>query len=357
MWEKVFGLSQWSLTLDASILFMQDVWNFYLYSGNKAFLSDYYPVLQKIVGYLETILDTEGLMKVKDIGLPNVWLDHFAFQEQHHKTCALNLLVSGCLKEYFHKIANVLDKFDDATRTLRLANKLLDVVQLKFWDDDAGIYVCNLPWVNDKSEYLYDEMSLSFALIFDLCPGNRVDQCLETLMARPSNLGRVFASNCNWVYTALAKFGQMQFVLNDLRDIWAVLPPVLLNNTLPECLDVQPDTVNEWSHSAVVPLFSLYEDILGIQALQLGFERIRICPQLCDIGSISVDCYIPQGKIIFDVVDTGEEYKITITIPKGCSGEFCIPKDDSVVFNKYDDSSSFDTKALVEGENKFVIKK
>lgn len=57
---------------------------------------------------------------------------------------------------------------------------------------------------------------------------------LKALAECPPEMGLSYPCNAGWRYWALAKLGRADVVLEELRERWAVLPSVALNNTLQE---------------------------------------------------------------------------------------------------------------------------
>ena len=91
-----------------------------------------------------------------------------------------------------------------------------------------------------------------------------------------------------WRLWALGKCGRADVIVKDLRERWATLDSVRLNNTLQENWHVKPDSNSEWSHCPVIPLYIPTMSLAGIKPLAPGFGRCEIRPQLADLDLLEL---------------------------------------------------------------------
>ncbi|HXY42036.1 MAG TPA: alpha-L-rhamnosidase C-terminal domain-containing protein, partial [Vicinamibacteria bacterium] len=194
-----------------------------------------------------------------------------------------------------------------------------------FWDERRGLFVNNRPWQEqDGGERLCDR-SLAMALLFDQYPGGRVREAIDTLVALPPGLGLSYPSNACWRYWALARHGRIDAVLRDLRQRWATMPSVLLNNTIGEEWTTRPDSTSQWSHTAIVPLYSLYMDIAGIRPAEPGFARVAVRPQPGDLKEVSVTARTVRGEVTVSAEASGAVHRVAVTLPGDTPGELLLP--------------------------------
>src|SRR6185295_6554000 len=135
----------------------------------------------------------------------------------------------------------------------------------------------------------------------------RTQRTLEILIERPTEFGRNFPANAGWRFWALSRMGRADVALREFREHWARLPSVVENNTIQENWSVRSDSTDQWSHSAVAPLYILFSDIAGIRPLAPGYARYQVRPQLCDLQDIELIAHLPQGALYFKAerVDDG----------------------------------------------------
>ena len=112
-------------------------------------------------------------------------------------------------------------------------------------------------------------------------------------------MGFSYPANAGWRLWALAKGGRADVILKDLRERWATMDSVRLNNTLQEDWKAQPDSGAQWSHCAVVPLYIAYMGLAGIRPLEPGFRRVEIRPQLADLEELELTAFTVRGPIHF----------------------------------------------------------
>ena len=159
------------------------------------------------------------------------------------------------------------------------------------------------------------------SILFDQCPGGAVQAAVKALAERPPEMGLSYPCNAGWRYWALSKAGRADVVIEDLRRRWAVMPSVVLNNTLQEDWTVRSDSSSQWSHCALAPLFVLFMDIAGIRPTAPGFSRCQIRPQLGDLGQLSLTAQTVRGPIQFDAQAERGGHQIRVSLPAGCAGK------------------------------------
>src|SRR5690606_3566560 len=119
-------------------------------------------------------------------------------------------------------------------------------------------FVNNLPWLSEEGEPRMCDRSLATAILFDQCPGSDIAEPVRLLAEMPKHVGGSYPANAGWRLWALAEAGRSDVVLADLRQRWARMDSVRLNNTLQEDWQVTPDSGAQWSHCGVAPLYILH---------------------------------------------------------------------------------------------------
>ena len=116
---------------------------------------------------------------------------------------------------------------------------------------------------------------------------------------------------------ALAKANRMDVILKDMRELWATMPSVTINNTIQEFWQTEPDSWSQWSHCAVGPLVILYQGIAGIHPLKPGYEECMISPQLGDLTDVELEVQTPAGGIHFKTEGKYGKRTLLLDIPAG----------------------------------------
>jgi hypothetical protein len=152
-----------------------------------------------------------------------------------------------------------------------------------------------------------------------------VQPALDALVSLPPDLGLSYPSNACWRYWALARHGRIDAVLRDLRERWATMPSVRLNNTIGEEWTTRPDSTSQWSHTAIVPLYSLYMDVAGIRPARPGFAEVSVRPQLGDLASLELTARTVRGPIGFAARRTAAGHQVTVNLPEATPGLLVTP--------------------------------
>jgi alpha-L-rhamnosidase len=266
--------------------------------------------------------------------VPSLYIDHNAFKKQRHKQCSFNLYAAAMME---HALAPLCDAFGDrrwATSARECGAGLLKQTTKRFWDRERGVFVDNLPWLPAEKEIRLSDRTLATSILFDQCPGGKQKRALAALAELPAEMGFSYPANAGWRLWGLAKGGRADVLVNDLRTRWATMESVRLNNTLQEFWIVKPDSTSQWSHCAVVPLYVLYMNIAGIRALEPGFKRYEVVPQLADIESLSLTANTVLGPIRFETKGLPGNRVVALELPTRGEGEIALDPRESVPLRK-----------------------
>lgn len=329
--ERQFGLTGWGPILDHGVGFNFDCWHHFLYTGDLDAIKEPYPRLIRFARYLDSIRGKDGLLAVEEIGIPSVWIDHNAYERRRHKQCAFNLYAAAMFE---HALAPLCRAFGDRTqeRAARDFGRGLRTAAVgRFWSAERGLFVNNLPWLEEEGGRVrLCDRSLATAVLFDQCPGRKSGPALRALAECLPEMGLSYPANAGWRLWALAKGGRADIILKDLRDRWATMDSVKLNNTLQEDWLARPDSGQQWSHCAVVPLYIAYMGLAGIKPLEPGFRRVEIRPQPGDLDRLELVARTVKGPLVFSSRGKRGNRELTLELPEGCEGELVLPAGENV---------------------------
>ena len=316
--ERQMQLTDWGPILDHGVGFCFENYYYYQYTGDLEGLRESYPRLLRFFDYLKALRGEALLLPVEDIGIPSVWIDHQAFRVQRHKQCAFNMYVSAMCIKALSPLCMAMGNDENAREVMHFGKSLLDNVVTSFWSPDRNVFVDNLPWVHEENEGCrYSDRTLAMAILFDFCPNGNNKECIRILSESPKEMGISYPCNAIWPLWALSKAKCMDVVMGQLRKQWAEMPSVLLNNTIQEFWQTEPDSWSQWSHCAVAPLIILYQGIAGITPLKPGYEQTLIRPQLSDLENVKLEVQTPLGGITFMAKGALGERMLTLAVPKG----------------------------------------
>jgi hypothetical protein len=328
--ERQLDLTGWGPILDHGVGFNFDCWSHYLYTGDLDALREPYGRLLRFAQYLRSLVGADGLLPVEALGIPSVWIDHNAYQRQRHKQCAFNLYVAAAMQ---HALAPICRAFGDAGQAKvadQFGKDLLRAAVRRFWRRERALFINNLPWLAEEKTPRTCDRSLATAILFDQCPGRRTDAALHSLANCPPEMGFSYPANACWRLWALARGGRADVIVEDLRERWATMDSVKLNDTLQEDWKAAPDSGAQWSHCAVVPLNIAYHGLLGLKPLAPGFKRFELRPQLADLADLDITAFTVQGPLNFLARGPLGKREVTLRLPPGGNGELVLPQGERV---------------------------
>ena len=328
--ERQLDLTGWGPILDHSVGFNFDCWHHYLYTGDLNALREPYPRLLRFADYLPSIRDAHGLLAVENLGIPSVWIDHIAYQQQRHKQCAFNLYAAAMLEHALAPICTAMGDGARAASAKKLGRFLRRAAVARFWDPEREVFVNNRPWLAEDPVIRCCDRSLATALLYGQCPGGRTRAALQMLVDVPPEMGLSYPANAGWRLWALAQGGRTDVIAHDLRHRWATMGSVIENNTLQEDWEARHDSNQQWSHCPVVPLYIAYHGLAGIRPLTPGCGRIEIRPQPADITELTLTAHTVHGPIRFASRGLRGDRRITLEIPAGANAELVLPRGERV---------------------------
>jgi hypothetical protein len=137
---------------------------------------------------------------------------------------------------------------------------------------------------------------------------------LRILAQTPSNMGVSYPANAGWRLWALAKGGRADVVVKELRERWALLDSVRLNNALQENWHVKPDSDSQWSHCPGPALCGDYEPGGNCRSSQAS-NGLKSSPT-GGLEELEFTAYRPQGPIEFNVKGKKSDRTWRACLPK-----------------------------------------
>ncbi len=328
--ERQLDLSQWGSILDHGVGFMLDCRHHYFYTGDLGALKEPYPRLLRFAQYLQGLQGPDGLLPVENLGIPCVWMDHNAYQQQRHKQCAFNLYVAAAMEQALAPICRSFGDDRQAKAVERFGKELTRATVRRFWSVEQGLFINNLPWLDQDKTPRTCDRSLATSILFDQCPGNHTAAALDSLVKCPPEMGFSYPANQCWRMWALAKGGRGDAIVTDLRRRWATLRSVKENNTLQENWQARPDSPDQWSHCGVVPLYIAYQGLMGLKPLEPGFKRFELRPQFGDLEEFEATAFTVRGPISLRSRGKSGEREVDLQWPPGGQGELIVPQDEAI---------------------------
>ena len=342
-WPSVDRLDRWGqrqveathcgAILDHGVQFAFDCWQHYEYTGDLAPLNEPYPRLLRFSRYLREKIGDDGLLPVEQeaYGFPIVYIDFVkCYPKQRHRQCPFNLKTAAMFSQALSPMCRAFGDPQLASDLDQIGRQILDATVSRFWSAEHGAFVDNLPWMREEGGAHYSDITLGMSVMFDQCPGNAIQRSVELLAARPKELGIAYPTNACWRFWALGRGGRADAILKAFREVWATMDSVRLNNSISENYKCSPDSMSQWSHAAVVPLYIAAMSLAGIRALAPGFARYEIRPQLADLPDLALDVQTPRGPIGFSAKGQLGDRTLVLTLPSDAAGELVVHGDEQL---------------------------
>lgn len=318
--QRFMGTSDWGPLLDHGVGFVFDCWLHYLDTGDLDALREAYPRLRRFVNYLYEIARRgDGMVPVEHLKIPAVWIDHDAYQQRRHVTCAFNLYVAAMFRYALAPIADALGDQTYVQAMRRRSDVVLSDTVRKFWDKHRNLFVINKPWLHEENGPRFCDRSLATAILFDQLPVD-TGEAVRMLADSPKEMGLSYPANAGWRYSALINGGRADVVWDDFRKRWATMQSVKLNNTIQESWDVESDSDSQWSHCAVVPLYVLFEDLIGLRPVTPGYATYEIRPRLAEASAFEATAHTPVGPVRVKTSPTADGCEVRVTAAPGGNG-------------------------------------
>ncbi len=331
--QRQLGLTKWGPLLDHGVGFNFDCYYYYLYTGDLEALNEVWPRLKRFNQYLKSIVGEDGLLPVENLGIPAVWIDHEAYEQQRHKQCAFNLYAAAMMKNAFGLLAEAKGEYQTARDANAFSYELLNNTISKYWDTTQKLFVCNKPWVKEEGKERMCDRSLSTAILFDLCPYEQQEAAISALVNKPENMGLSYPTNANWYLWALGKAGKIDIVFQDFQERWIKMDSVHQNNTMQEFWNVIPDSGSQWSHASIAPLFSVYMDIAGIRPIEPAYKQFQIHPQPGNLEYLELENYTPFGPIGFLLTGKKGNRLLKLKIPINTTCQLVLDEKEKIKLN------------------------
>jgi hypothetical protein len=324
--QRQLDLTAWGPILDHGIQFVFDCWNYHLYTGKSDALREAYPRLLVFFEYLMSLKGRDGLLPVENLGVPIVWMDNAeAYEKQRHRQLAFNLYCAAMCEHALAPLTAAMGAGRAAAPIAAAGADLRRASVRRFWSDADGAFVNNLPWSTSEGGKRFDDRSLATSVIFDQCPRGNTKTAVAKLVRMPKDTGMSFPPNAVWRHWALAKAGQIETILSELRGRWYEMDSVIENNTLAEGWRPERDSGAQWSHSPMAPLIMMHMGLAGVRPTGPGYSECDIRPQPGSLPSFDIVTHTVNGPIRVKFATNQGAKKLYISLPSGVNARLILP--------------------------------
>jgi hypothetical protein len=272
---------------DQNIAAVSMLWNYFLYSGDKALLEELYPFAKKFVQQCASTANSDGMLVMQSSQGWNLWnwIDwgsNMDIQDGSANTVC-NAMYIGLLNSMMN-IADTLGINADVPYYQGLQTKVKNKFNDYFWNGSA--YVFNNK--NGVKSAVVDDRSGAWAVLAGMVDEAKKPLVLNTLKIRND------ASPYQEMYIELAMsqldptetLKRVRTRYADMIDSWS--------STLWEEFPASNSNNHAWSAG---PMYHLSAYFLGVRPLKPAFSEFSFLPLLGDLKQISGVVPSPRGNI------------------------------------------------------------
>jgi alpha-L-rhamnosidase len=319
---------------DYTQAFLVWTWDYYMQTGNKAFLQNNYNKLKKIADYVYNYRnDSTGLihnLKGGDGLYEHGIIDWPVSMRYGYDMSVESRTVVDVYAwldfELIARLAGIVGNRADQDNYQARANSMKDAINSRLINKD-GVYVDGVDVHNKQSLHVSQHANI-FPLAMDIVPSDSRSAVIAEVKNRKMNVGMV---SLRWLPESLGKADEgahlIDLYTNTEWDGWA--KTILRGGTV--TWESWNANLNKDSMShpwGAVGLLAMQQYILGVQALKPQHELIQIKPLAFGDRLSFARGILPtdRGDIGIAWNSKGESFSLTIHIPDNVTARVYVPK-------------------------------
>lgn len=288
--------------MDYTFYWFKGVYDYYLFSGDVAFVREMYPKMQTLMKYCLQRTDSNGMAE----GQPDDWIFVDWVDFPMHKRgvmCFEQILFCKALETMALCAEIVGDKENDYQRQ---AQQLRTTFEKTFWSDEHHAYLHNIE--DGHTNTMVTKFPNMFALLYGYADGERREEIMKHVMLN-SNVEAITTPYMRFYeLEALCMAGMQDEVLKEIKDYWGGMLGEGATSFWEKYVPHEHGTqhlamygrpygkslCHAWGAS---PIYLLGRYYLGIQPTSPGYEEYEICPHLGGLQWMEGTVPTPWGEI------------------------------------------------------------
>ena len=345
--QRPEGLTMMVASGDFSVLGFTNIPDFCLYwimtigdyirfAGDTRLVDEVYPAVAKALQWFERQLNEENLLT----DVPHWVFVEWAETDKKGQVTALNAQLVAALR-VAAELARLADHPRAATHYQELAQRVSEAINNLLWDETRGAYADARR--HGKVSRRLSQQSNAAVIAFDVAPRERwarmwkiiLDEKRLVLTYALGHDGEVtpFDEEYNvvqaqpfyshFLHRALRQDNKFEVIAENIRTRWSEM---LADgeSTFRETWQLDPVTSKCHAWSAT-PTYDLSTDVLGVSPIEPGFKRLRIAPQIVNLGWARGKYPTPHGEVSVDWKHKAGRFELNVTVPRGCTAEIVCP--------------------------------
>lgn len=296
--------------------------DFALWRNDKALVRSLAPGARAVTDCFRSFINADGLVEA-----PNGWnfMDWVPGWPGGMPAQA-DLGVSGIINWQFALVLQLQAKVEEwlgevelAVRARKTASEIAQKLTAVFWDEKRGLYA------DDKQHTSFSEHAQCLAVLSGLLSKERRQKIRKGLLSA-QDLHRTTIYFTHYLFETYRELGLMDELFKRM-DIWFNLKQLGFKTTLEE-----PEPSRSDCHAwAAHPVYHLFASVLGIRPAAMGFQSVRIQPQMGPLTRAEGHLAHPKGFIDMDVTKTVAGLRGHVTLPEGVTGVLVTEKSETAL--------------------------
>jgi alpha-L-rhamnosidase len=298
-----------------SLWYIGMLYDFWMYRGDSAFLSDKLPGMRDVLSFFGKYQDSSGSVCHLPYWAFVDWSDGkgWGFGVSPRGTDGSSAVFDLQLLWAYQWASSLEARLGMQAYSVLYARKaaqLRRTIQAKYWDPVHGLYA------DTQQKTTFSQHANALAILTGLMSGPDLPAFGRRLLA-DSSLTQCTIYFKYYLFQALTKAGLGNDYMKWL-DVWRTNMKWGLT-TWAEYSD--PSTTRSDCHAwASSPNIEFFRTVLGIDSDAPGFARVKIEPRLGDLTHASGSIPHPKGTISVNYVSDGSAWKVSVSLPASVSG-------------------------------------
>ncbi len=290
--------------MDYTFYWFNSIYDYYMYSGDRHFLTQIYPTMQTYMDYVLERADDDGMVE----GLPGDWvfIDWADKPMDKQGQLAFEQILFRKSLESIAAVAGIIGDNDGAREYQELAEKLGEKLLPYFWDEDKQALMHNRKDGKRSGEiFRYPNM---FAIMYGYLDKEKQDSVKRTVMLNDNVLKITTPYMRFYELEALCMLGEQDQVMQEMKEYWGGMlkegATSFWEKYNPEekgraklAMYGRPygkSLCHAWGAS---PIYLLGRYYLGVEPVKPGYEEYTVRPALGGLEWMEGNVPTPFGTI------------------------------------------------------------
>ena len=307
--------------MDYTFYWFNSIYDYYLYSGDRHFLSQIYPTMQTYMAYVLGRTDEDGMVQ----GLPGDWVfvDWADKPMDKHGQLAFEQILFRKSLESIAAVAGIVGDDDSSAKYQELADKLGEKLLPYFWNEDKQALMHNRKDGKKGNDvFRYPNM---FAIMYGYLDKEKQEAVKHSVILNDDVLRITTPYMRFYELEALCMLGEQDQVMKEIKAYWGGM---LHEGATSFWEKYNPDEhgsdklamygrpygkslCHAWGAS---PIYLLGRYYLGVEPVKPGFEEYTVRPTLGGLEWMEGNVPTPFGTVYVKM----DKASVTVKTDGGC---------------------------------------